>query len=155
MIDRIRRFTQGVAVLLTTTSAAMAADRGTVHVVEGTGCECCSQWTEYLRQNGFEVTSEERYGALLIRHKMDLGVPTSQLSCHTGEIDGYFIEGHVPAADIERLLKERPDAAGLAVPGMPYGSPGMGPENKRKAYVVNLVKRDGSVEVFSHYPAAQ
>ncbi len=155
MIDRIRRFTQGVAVLLTTTSAAMAADRGTVHVVEGTGCECCSQWTEYLRQNGFEVTSEERYGALLIRHKMDLGVPTSQLSCHTGDFFSYLRPPSSPPAPIAPLFRAWPHHAGLAVPGMPYGSPGMGPENKRKAYDVNLVKRDGSVEVFSHYPAAQ
>ncbi len=126
-----------------------------IHVVEGQGCECCVKWTEYLREQGFDVTSEERFGVLLMQHKIDRGVPADQYSCHTGEIDGYFLEGHVPAADIRRLLEERPDAAGLAVPGMPYGSPGMGPESRREAYDVMLVLKDGSSEVYSHYPAAR
>ena len=67
---------------------------------------------------------------------------------------GYVIEGHVPAADILRLLNERPDAIGLAVPGMPFGSPGMGPESQRDAYAVHLIRRDGTTETFSVYPAA-
>ena len=71
-----------------------------------------------------------------------------------GIIDGYVVEGHVPAADIRRLLVERPDAIGLAVPGMPYGSPGMGPEDEREAYEVFLIRRDGSTEVFTKYDAA-
>ena len=75
-------------------------------------------------------------------------------SCHTGEIEGYIVEGHVPVADIRKLLDERPDAVGLAVPGMPYGSPGMGPEDAREAYDVFLIRRDGSTEVFSRYKAA-
>jgi hypothetical protein len=69
-------------------------------------------------------------------------------------IEGYVLEGHVPAADIRRLLEERPDAIGLAVPGMPYGSPGMGPEDSREAYDVLLIGRDGSTEVFTRYLAA-
>ena len=73
------------------------------------------------------------------------------VSCHTALIDGYVIEGHVPAADIRRLLEERPDAVGLAVPGMPDGSPGMGPEDDREAYDVFLIRKDGSTEVFSSY----
>lgn len=76
------------------------------------------------------------------------------ISCHTGEIDGYMIEGHVPPADIRRLLAERPDAVGLAVPGMPFGSPGMGPEDQREAYDVFLIRRDRTTEVFSSYEAA-
>ena len=124
-----------------------------IHVVEGQGCECCMKWTEYLQQEGFDVTSEDRFGVLLIQHKIDLGVPAEHSSCHTGQIDGYFLEGHVPAEDIRRLLEERPDAAGLAVPGMPYGSPGMGPEAKREAYDVLLIRKDGSSEVFTSYPA--
>ena len=112
------------------------------------------KWTEYLQQQGFDVTSEDRFGVLLIQHKIELGVPAEHYSCHTGQIDGYFLEGHVPAQDIRRLLEERPDAAGLAVPGMPYGSPGMGPEDKREAYDVLLIRKDGSSEVFTSYPAA-
>lgn len=152
MATSIRLFT---LILLGTYGAAAAQTQNTdIHVVEGVGCECCVKWTEYLRENGFAVTSEKSLGTLLIQHKINLGVPISHQSCHTGQIDGYFIEGHVPAADIRRLLQERPDAAGLAVPGMPYGSPGMGPEDKREAYEVLLVSNDGSSEIFSRYPAA-
>lgn len=133
---------------------AVARSTDLIHVVEGTGCECCKQWTRYLQENGFEVTHEERFGVLLMQHKLDLGVPVEVSSCHTGLIDGYFLEGHVPAADIRKLLAERPDARGLAVPGMPYGSPGMGPESKREAYDVLLIRKDGNAEVFTRYPAA-
>ena len=90
----------------------------------------------------------------MIRHKLDSGIPQNMASCHTGEIEGYMIEGHVPPADIRKLLAERPDAIGLAVPGMPYGSPGMGSEDEREAYEVFLIFRDGSTKVFSHYDAA-
>ena len=133
---------------------ALSGSATTIHVVEGTGCECCKQWTRYLQESGFEVTHEERFGTLLMQHKMDLGVPVELSSCHTGSVEGYFIEGHVPAADIRKLLEERPDARGITVPGMPYGSPGMGPESKRDAYDVLLVRKDGTSEVFTHYPAA-
>ena len=107
-----------------------------------------------LQADGFAVTTEASYGTLLIRHKLDNGIPQEMISCHTGETDGYFIEGHVPPADIRRLLLERPDAVGLAVPGMPYGSPGMGPEDNREAYEVFLIRRDGSTEIFNSYEAA-
>jgi hypothetical protein len=100
------------------------------------------------------VTEEELYGMLLINFKLDNGIPQRMTSCQTGKIDGYMIEGHVPAADIRRLLQERPDAIGLAVPGMPYGSPGMGDETEREAYEVFLIARDGTTSVFTTYPAA-
>lgn len=125
-----------------------------IHVAKGTGCDCCVLWTDYLRAEGFEVTEEELYGMQLIVFKQERGVPGPLASCHTGVIEGYFVEGHVPAADIRRLLAERPDAAGIAVPGMPYGSPGMGPETEREAYDVLLVGRDGASRVFTSYPAA-
>lgn len=125
-----------------------------IHVVKGTGCECCNAWVAYLRDEGFVVTDEERYGTLLMTYKAEVGVPQNMISCHTGMTEGYVLEGHVPTADIRRLLDERPDAVGLAVPGMPYGSPGMGPEDSREAYDVLLIRRDGSTEVFTQYPAA-
>lgn len=125
-----------------------------IHVVKGTGCECCSAWVDYLRAEGFGVTEAELYGMLLINYKLDNGIPQKMTSCHTGKIDGYMIEGHVPAADIRRLLDERPDAIGLAVPGMPYGSPGMGDEADREAFDVFLIQRDGMTEVFTAYPGA-
>lgn len=125
-----------------------------IHVVKGTGCECCNAWVAYLRDEGFTVTDEERYGTLLMTYKAEVGVPQRMISCHTGMVEGYVLEGHVPAADIRRFLDERPDAVGLAVPGMPYGSPGMGPESEREAYEVFLIRRDGSAEVYASYPAA-
>ena len=76
------------------------------------------------------------------------------MSCHTAKIGGYFIEGHVPASDIKRLIEERPDALGLAVPAMPYGSPGMGPEDQREAYDVFIIMANGTAEVFQHYQQA-
>lgn len=125
-----------------------------IHVVKGRGCECCEAWVDYLREQGFTVTDEVSMGTLLIRYKMDQGVPVEAFSCHTGTVDGYVLEGHVPAADIRRLLVERPDAFGLSVPDMPYGSPGMGSEDIRDAYDVLLIKRDGSLKVFTSYPSA-
>jgi hypothetical protein len=125
-----------------------------IHVAKGTGCECCTAWVEHLRAEGFTVTEEELYGMLLINYKLENGIPQDMTSCHTGKVDGYMIEGHVPPADIRRLLAERPNAIGLAVPGMPYGSPGMGPEDARDAYDVFLIRRDGKAELFTRYPAA-
>lgn len=133
---------------------ARAEEEPAIHVVKGRGCECCEAWVDYLREQGFTVTDEVLMGTLLIRLKMDQGIPAKAFSCHTGTVDGYALEGHVPAADIRRLLDERPDAVGLAVPGMPYGSPGMGSEDSRDAYDVLLVRRDGSLEIFTSYQAA-
>ena len=82
------------------------------------------------------------------------GIPPEMVSCHTAHVEGYVIEGHVPPAEIRRLLADRPDAIGLSVPGMPYGSPGMGPESEREAYAVHLIRKDGTTEVFASYDAA-
>lgn len=125
-----------------------------IHVMKDPNCGCCSAWIEILENDGFAVTTEASAGTLLMRYKLDHGIPQEMVSCHTGRIEDYMIEGHVPVADIRRLLEERPDAVGLAVPGMPYGSPGMGPESQREAYVVHLIRRDGTTEPFSTYPAA-
>lgn len=125
-----------------------------LHVLKDPNCGCCEAWVRILQADGFAVTTEMGFGTRLIRHKLDNGIPQQMISCHTGEIDGYFIEGHVPPVDIRRLLSERPDVVGLAVPGMPYGSPGMGPEESREAYDVFLMRRDGSTEVFTRYEAA-
>ncbi|KAB2886044.1 MAG: DUF411 domain-containing protein [Albidovulum sp.] len=125
-----------------------------VHVLKDPNCGCCSAWIEILERDGFPVTTEARAGTLLMRYKSENGIPQSMVSCHTARVEGYMIEGHVPVADIRRLLEERPDAVGLAVPDMPYGSPGMGPESEREAFDVFLIRRDGSTEVFTRYDAA-
>ncbi len=143
----------GATALLPPTRARASAPLA-LHVLKDPACGCCAAWIEILEAEGFEVTVEEASAAALARHKAQAGIPPDMASCHTGRIGGYTIEGHVPAADIRRLLAERPDAVGLAVPGMPYGSPGMGPESRREAYRVHLVRRDGSSRVFSRYDAA-
>ncbi len=125
-----------------------------IHVMKDPTCGCCTAWIEILKEDGFAVTTERSFGTLLIRHKLESGIPQNMTSCHTGEIEGYMIEGHVPVTDIRRLLADRPDAVGLAVPGMPYGSPGMGSEDEREAYDVFLIRRDGGTEIFSSYEAA-
>ena len=134
--------------------AGLAFGAPMIHVMKDPNCGCCEAWVDILRAEGFDVTTENSLGTLLMRHKMYVGIPQKMISCHTAEVGGYVIEGHVPPADIRRLLSERPDAVGLAVPGMPFGSPGMGPEDRREAYDVFLIRRDGSTPVFTSYPAA-
>jgi len=122
-----------------------------IHVVKNPQCGCCTAWIEILTDKGFNVTTEDRSGSLLTEFKIESGVSKNMMSCHTAKVDGYFIEGHVPASDIKRLITDRPDALGLAVPAMPYGSPGMGPEDEREAYDVYIIDADGAAKVFQHY----
>lgn len=125
-----------------------------IRVAKDPNCGCCGAWVEILENEGFVATIEEMEAGLLQDHKLASGIPAEMGSCHTAHVEGYVIEGHVPPADIRRLLAERPDAVGLAVPGMPWGSPGMGPETEREAYEVHLIRRDGTTEVFTSYAAA-
>ena len=113
-------------------------------------CGCCGLWVDHLKEAGFPV--EVRNTEDVTPVKQRLGVPYGKGSCHTAEIAGYFIEGHVPAEDIKRLLAEKPDAKGLVLPGMPMGSPGMeGPEGTARPYTVELVARDGTTSSFSQH----
>ena len=102
---------------------SLAADVPLMRVTKDPSCGCCVGWVDHLRKAGFPVEVTE--SAKVNRLKVHLGVPRDLAACHTAEIDGYVIEGHVPADAIKRLLAERPQAKGLAVPGMPVGSPGM------------------------------
>ena len=125
-----------------------------IHVVKNPQCSCCDSWITILSDMGFKVSVENRSRELLAKFKIKSGIPRNMMSCHTANIMGYFIEGHVPAKDIKHLIYERPNALGLAVPGMPYSSPGMGPEAEREAYDVFMIRQDGTPEVFQHYPKA-
>lgn len=95
----------------------------TVTVWKSPTCGCCGDWVTHMRQAGFNVVVHDKDDMQTV--KQARGVPSQLQSCHTAEVDGYILEGHVPAADVRRLLAERPRARGLAVPGMPQGSPGM------------------------------
>lgn len=110
------------ALLLGSASAAMAAEAITVYKTPN--CGCCVDWVEYLQKEGFTVETHDRRDLTAI--KKQAGVSREMASCHTAMVDGYVIEGHVPAPAIRRLLQERPDTRGLSVPGMPNNSPGMG-----------------------------
>ena len=131
-----------------------AQDLKTIEVFKTATCGCCHDWIAHLKDAGFAVTAQDLEYDALADLKQAAGVQEGLVSCHTGRIAGYVIEGHVPAADIRRLLVERPEAIGLSVPGMPIGSPGMGPEDQREAYDVILIGRDGATMVFASYPAA-
>jgi len=145
----------GTALLAAPPLRALAQGAGpAIHVLKDPDCGCWSAWIAHLEEDGFAVSTEPRAGAQLARYKIDHGIPKEMASCHTAQVEGYMIEGHVPAADIRRLLDERPDVVGLAVPGMPFGSPGMGPDSAREAYDVFLILRDGATDLFASYGAA-
>ena len=148
-----RAWLAGIAVLALVPSTMLAyAAPATLQVWKDPKCGCCKDWIAHLEKNGFSTMVIEQGNSAARAH---LGMPQKFGSCHTALIQGYVIEGHVPAADIQRLLKEKPKALGLAVPGMPIGSPGMdGPayDNRRDAYQVLLIQRDGSTTVFNTYP---
>ena len=113
-------------------------------------CGCCGAWVEHMQHAGFavEVRNEDNLDPVKTR----VGVPVGKGSCHTAEIGGYFVEGHVPAEDVKRLLAEKPDAKGLTVPGMPMGSPGMEtPDGRVQKYTVDLVGRDGATRAFAEH----
>ena len=148
-----RQWLAAAAVLaLTGFEGTALAQATTVQVWKDPNCGCCQLWVEHLQANGFKVEVLD-VGNTAARKR--LGMPEVLGSCHTATVGGYVIEGHVPASDIHRLLKERPVALGLSVPAMPIGSPGMdGPEYKgrKDAYDVLLVQKDGSRKSFQHHP---
>ena len=129
-------------------SSVAMAQATVVEVFKSPHCGCCGGWVEHLRQNGFEVKAHDVDDVPAARKK--LGMPDRLGSCHTAKVGGYVVEGHIPAADIRRLLKEKPKALGLAVPSMPPGSPGM-ESSKPIPYQTLLVQSDGSTRVFTQH----
>jgi hypothetical protein len=113
-------------------------------------CACCGKWVEHLRANGFAVKVQEVNDTA--GYERQYRVPRTMESCHTAVVNGYTIEGHVPAADIKRLLNEKPKAVGLAVPGMPVGSPGMEAAHS-EAFPVFVFDEGGHASVYARYPA--
>lgn len=113
-------------------------------------CGCCGLWVEHMQQAGFQMKVRDTNALNPIKER--LGVPDGKGSCHTAEVAGYVIEGHVPADDVKRLLAERPDAKGLVLPGMPLGSPGMEtPDGRSEAYTVELIANDGATGAFAQH----
>jgi len=154
MITRRNLLLAGGLIAVTACSRApesmAAAARDTVVVWKNESCGCCKLWVQHLEEAGFavQVHDIDNMGPT----KERVGIPVAMGSCHTGEVGGYFVEGHVPAEDIKRLLRERPEAKGLTVPAMPLGSPGMEvPSGETQPYDVFLVARDGSTSVYAHH----
>lgn len=112
-------------------------------------CKCCSRWLRHLQEQGFATKVESVTDLAPVRVR--LGVPDKLAACHTGVVNGYVVEGHVPAADIHRLLSEKPAGKGLAVPGMPIGSPGMEQGDQRDPYVTLLFQPNGQTAVFAQH----
>ncbi|BDW82894.1 CopG family transcriptional regulator [Erythrobacter sp. Dej080120_24] len=143
-----RLFAPALLFLAACTSAAQAA---TYEMFRDPNCGCCGLWADHVRTEN-EVPVEVTVTQDMTRVKQQHGVPQDLWSCHTMIVDGYVIEGHVPAEQIERLLKEKPrGVVGLAVPGMPIGSPGMEMGNRKQPYQVIAFREDGSRFVFASY----
>jgi hypothetical protein len=145
-----RRFLLALAAL-PVASLAHAAGAPLVEVWKSPTCGCCKDWIAHLEANGFRTKVHDS-GNTAMRSR--LGVDVKYGSCHTALVGGYAIEGHVPAREIQRLLKERPAAIGLAVPGMPVGSPGMdGPDygGQKDPYDVVLLRKDGTAATYQTY----
>jgi hypothetical protein len=137
----------GVVVLGAASAGQQKAKPIPISVYKSPSCGCCVQWIDYMRKNGFDpkVQDVENIGAL----KLKLGVRAEFSSCHTSEIGGYVVEGHVPVEVVQRLLKERPKIAGIAVPNMPAGSPGMEvPDGRKDPYNILAFTSDGKTTVY-------
>lgn len=149
----VKRLAFAAALTLATvvSAGALLAQRPTeISVLRDPGCGCCLNWVAHLEKAGFKVTVAESPNMTAVKDRNR--VPAAARSCHTGVVAGYVIEGHVPAADIARLLKDRPKVAGLAVPGMPVGSPGMeAPTGRVQPYDVLTFDAQGRTAVFASH----
>lgn len=129
--------------------ASDSASPALMRVYKSPSCGCCGLWVDHVRAQGFQVEVHDQEDMQSIKHRH--GVPAELRSCHTAVVDGYVIEGHVPASDIQRLLQERHQATGLAVPGMPIGSPGMEMGSRQDPYAVMQFSASSEPTVFSKH----
>lgn len=149
LMDRRRWLIAALAVPIPSTWAA--SPKPQVEMWKDPSCECCKDWVAHMEKFGFDVRVHETGNAAA---RARLGIPTRLGSCHTATVGSYAIEGHVPAGDIQRLMREKPKALGLVVPGMPVGSPGMdGPMygGRTTPYDVLLLASDGQTHIYSRY----
>ena len=139
-----------VLVLLAACSSGNSSELPTVMVYKSPTCGCCGNWVNRLRANGFRVQVQDVEDIMAVKARY--GVPSDLAACHTAIVDGYIVEGHVPAQDVERLLRERPPIKGIAVPGMPVGAPGMEvPGASPQPFNVVAFDDQGNTSVFAEY----
>ena len=139
----------GALIALAPWAARSATTAAEIQVFKGRSCGCCAVWVRHLREAGFGVAVVDVHSAAVERRR--LGMPDRYGSCHTATVGGYVLEGHVPAADIRRLLDMRPKALGLAVPGMPASAPGMEVPGRHEPYQVLLVDAAEQATVFASH----
>lgn len=138
------------AALVALSAPAMAdTAKPEVTVYKSASCGCCGGWVEHMRANGYTVHAKNVEAMDMVKQMM--GVPVAMESCHTATVAGYVVEGHVPAEAVDRLIAERPQAAGLAVPGMPMGSPGMEQGGMSEPYAALLFDHAGQTKTFAEY----
>ncbi len=147
---RLPRFASALVAAITVAGVVVSAqpERTTVLVYKTPTCGCCTKWVEHLEANGFKVVAQHRDDLTPLRQQHK--VPARVTSCHTALVGPYVVEGHVPAADVKRLLAEKPKVKGIAVPGMPIGSPGMEGPNPQK-YNTLAFTEDGQTSVFASH----
>lgn len=156
-MSKMRFFVAGTAMAALAVAAGVAAQpkpvssRVAAIVYKTPTCGCCTLWVDHLRANGFQVTSKDVSAAEVRAVSKAAGLPEDGTSCHTARIGDYVVEGHVPASDIHRLLKEKPAIAGIAAPGMPMGSPGMEQGGAKEAYDVVSFTKAGKMAVFAKH----
>lgn len=151
-VHHFRRQLLVAAVALAAAPVAFAQPAPVVEVWKTASCGCCKDWIRHMESNGFRINAHDVDSTAEVRSR--LGLPEAYSSCHTASIGGYALEGHVPAKEVKRLLREKPAAVGLAVPGMTIGSPGMDTPaygGRKDPYDVMLVGRDGKARVYQSY----
>lgn len=148
-ISNLRRFAAGIACLAALGIGTAAADGDEVVMYKDPNCGCCAKWAEHMRDHGFAVKEISTREMSLV--KSEAGVPRELGSCHTATVQGYVVEGHVPASDVRRLLTERPAVVGISAPGMPLGSPGMEGPYEAERYDVVSFDKGGRVEIYSSH----
>jgi hypothetical protein len=144
-------FAAGLGLTLAAQQKPAPAAKPKVSVYKTATCGCCSMWVEHLKANGFEVEAQNVSNTQLDAVAIQGGVKDDLRSCHTAKVGGYTLEGHVPAADIHRMLKEKPAIAGIAVPGMPMGSPGMEQGGRKDPFDTVAFTKDGKTSVFEKH----
>ena len=148
MYTQLKLFVALLLLSLAASPIALSDDLPKVDVYKSPTCSCCAKWADYLEDHGFSVTTHDRGNMSAI--KKQLGVPEAKASCHTATIGDYIVEGHVPVEDILKLLEEKPEVAGLTVPGMPLGSPGMEAPTSQP-YTVYTFDNNGDTEAFAEH----
>ncbi|MGB3403223.1 MAG: DUF411 domain-containing protein [Microcoleaceae cyanobacterium] len=129
---------------------ALAAQELNITVYRTPTCGCCEGWVEHLQQNNFKVTDLVKPEAEINKIRQKHNLPTQLTTCHTAEINGYLVEGHVPAEDVKNLIAKKPNITGIVVPGMPVGSPGMEMGNRKESFDV-IGFKNNQIEVFNSY----